>query len=113
MEENLILNYLDLLIPPNKDENIISNMILLPEKTYYVFLQSIYINCLLFLFMVTCFSTIITCAQRDKHQYSIIPNSDIIEIKNDKMEITCTAIPNSDIIEIKNDKMEKGELISK
>ena len=86
MEESLILYYVDWFTPTLDETNKSSNMILLNEDTYHTLIQSINVNCLLFLFMFTCFSTMIVCAQRDKPNYKPIPATEIIEVQNDNME---------------------------
>lgn len=86
MEKSLILYYVDWFTPTPDEQNISSNMIVLSEDTYHTLIQSINVNCLLFLFMFTCFSTMIVCAQRDKPNYKPIPTTEIIEVQNDNME---------------------------
>ena len=92
MEESVILYYVDWFTPTLDEQNTSSNMVLLSEDTYHTLIQSINVNCLLFLFMFTCFSTMIVCTQRDKPNYKPIPATEIIEVQNDNMEKGKTSI---------------------
>ena len=61
-------------------------MVILSENTYHNLIQSINVNYLLFLFTVTCFSTIAICTRLDKNPYKPIPKTEIIDVQNDNME---------------------------
>lgn len=86
MAESLTLYYVDWFSPSTEDQNISSNMVVLSENTYHNLIQSININYLLFLFTITCFSTIAICTRLDKNQYKLIPKTDTINVQNDNME---------------------------
>jgi len=76
MEESLILYYVDWFTPPIDSQNFSNNMIMLSENTYHTLIQSINLNCLLFLFMFSCFSSIVICTHRDKPKYTLLPTSE-------------------------------------
>jgi len=86
MAESLTLYYVDWFTPTAEDQNISSNMVILSENTYHNLIQSININYLLFLFTVTCFSTMAICTRLDKNQYKPIPKTELIDVQNDNME---------------------------
>ena len=61
-------------------------IIIMTQDNYNTLIESININYLLFLFIFSCFSTIIICIGKDKINYLAIPNSEIIEVKNNDIE---------------------------